>query len=394
MNLRNWSREHVRGLLVAIAITALGAGVLLAPPAGGAQSQKAATTATGQAAFGMTGSCAVDASGYCTVNHGLGVKPTAVTVTPALIGQLASVDPASTTATSFRVRFYWYEPGLFAAGTVIRYNAVLTVPDSAPPATTPPPASSPPVSTPPASSPPVSTPPATTPPPTTPTAGASPAQTCTSPNFTTTSTDNNGDGVTYGEYFVHNNMWNNSNGTYTLKACSADKWWEEATQPAPADHGVQTYPNVHKDYADVALFNSDGSPKIRSAKFAAATPATCTGCVYDVAFDAWLGSGLNNELMIWTENKGQTPAGSKVAAVTFAGHTYDVWHETGYTAYVSRDVQKFGTMPLGEILKDMNTRGWIPTKTTWQVDYGVEIVSTANVKQRFDFTDFSIDDDY
>jgi len=203
-----------------------------------------------------------------------------------------------------------------------------------------------------------------------------------------------GDGVTYGKYFVHNNMWNNSNGTYTLTACNFDNWYEEATQSTPGDFGVQTYPNVHQDYSDVALFNADGSTKIRSANFAAQTPATCTGCIYDVAFDIWLGANFNNELMIWTDNLGQTPAGSLVGTATFAGQTYNVWHETGYTAYVSQVTQKYGTMPLGAIFTDMKNRGWLPTATTWQVDFGVEIVSTGSVKKRFDFTDFSIDEDY
>jgi hypothetical protein len=179
-------------------------------------------------------------------------------------------------------------------------------------------------------------------------------------------------------------MWNNDNGTYTLGACNYNSWYVDVTQPMPGDKGVQAYPNVHKDYNDVAL------SKIKSATFAASTPATCTGCIYNVAFDAWIGDDLNNELMIWTENKGQVPAGDKKGTVTFGGFTYDVWHENGYTAYVSQVTQKSGTMPLASFFNDMATRGWAPKATTWQVDYGVEIVSTANAKQRFNFTDFSI----
>lgn len=371
-----------RAALLAGALVFLGVSL---SPATGASPQP--NTGVGQVV-----TCQVDAGSGCTIQHGLGVKPAGVTATAGSKGQLVSIPPASTTATMVRVNFNWRDGTTFPAGTsftfYIHYDLPASIPSPSPTATTP-------VETPPASTPPpVTTPPPTTPAPT-PTDTASPAQTCTSPNFTTTSTNNQGDGVTYGKYFVHNNMWNNDNGTYTLKACSAAKWFELATQPKPSDNGVQTYPNVHKDYNDVALFNADGSPKIRSAKFAAATPATCVGCVYDVAFDIWLGPGLNNELMIWTDNKGQTPAGSKsVTPFTAGGQTYDVWHESGYTAYVSRTTQKYGTMPLGEILKDMNTRGWIPTKTTWQVDYGVEVVSTAGTQQRFDFTDFSIDDDY
>jgi hypothetical protein len=179
-------------------------------------------------------------------------------------------------------------------------------------------------------------------------------------------------------------MWNNSNGTYTLAACNYDNWYVDVTQPLPGDRGVQAYPNVHKDYNDVALST------IQSARFAATTPANCSACIYNVAFDAWIGDGTSNELMIWTDNKNQTPAGSKVGTVTFGGFTYDVWHSSGYTAYVSQVTQKSGTMPLASFFSDMSKRGWISKATTWQVDYGVEVVSTGNTKQRFAFTDFAI----
>jgi hypothetical protein len=179
-------------------------------------------------------------------------------------------------------------------------------------------------------------------------------------------------------------MWNNDNGTYTLSACNYNNWYLDVTQPLPGDKGVQAYPNVHKDYDDVAL------SKIQSAKFAATSPANCPACIYNVAFDAWIGDDLNNELMIWTDNKGQVPAGDKIGTVTFGGFTYDVWHESGYTAYVSQVTQKSGTMPLASFFNDMVKRGWAPKATTWQVDFGVEVVSTGNTKQRFNFTDFSI----
>ena len=48
-------------------------------------------------------------------------------------------------------------------------------------------------------------------------------------------------------------------------------------------------------------------------------------------------------------------------------------------------------MPLSEFFKDVQNRGWRAT-TTWQVDYGVEIVDTNGNPERFDFTDFAITD--
>jgi hypothetical protein len=79
-------------------------------------------------------------------------------------------------------------------------------------------------------------------------------------------------------------------------------------------------------------------------------------CIYNGAFDVWIGDGTSNELMIWTDNKNQVPAGSKVGTVTFGGYTYDVWHSSGYTAHVSQVTQKSGTMPLASFSNDMSKR--------------------------------------
>lgn len=353
------------------------------------------STVTDLPSVGRIETCVLDANSGCTVLHGFGKKPVAITATasgPAIL----SIDPSRTDDKSYRLRALRYDGNRYRAGTKLTYTAHYDFVAAPAQPTTPTPTQTttptkPPTSTPTTTStptkPPTSTPTTTAPTttaPSTATPTSSPAGTCTKPSFLTTSTNNQGDGRTFGAYYVHNNMWNNDNGTYTLGACNYNSWYVEVTQPLPGDKGVQAYPNVHKDYNDVAL------SKIQSAKFAATTPASCDGCIYNVAFDAWIGDGLNNELMIWTENKGQVPAGRKVGTVNFGGFTYDVWHESGYTAYVSQVTQKSGTMPLASFFTDMVNRGWAPKATTWQVDYGIEVVSTANAKKRFDFTDFSI----
>ncbi|MFI5690377.1 hypothetical protein ACIA58_00935 [Kribbella sp. NPDC051586] len=358
------------------------------------------STVSALPSVGRVETCVLDAYSGCTVLHGFGQKPVAITATasgPAMV----SIDPSRTTDKDYRLRAVRYDGKKYRAGTKLTYTVhydftavpaqpTTPTPTSAPTTTatpTKPPTTTTPTATPTHTTttptkPPTST--TTAPTTTTPTSTGSPSATCTNPSFVTTSTNNQGDGRTFGAYYVHNNMWNNDNGTYTLSACNYNNWFLDVTQPKPGDNGVQAYPNVHKDYNDVAL------SKIQSAKFAASTPANCSACVYDVAFDVWVGDGLNNELMIWTDNKGQTPAGRKSGTVTFGGFTYDVWHEDGYTAYVSQVTQKSGTMPLASFFNDMATRGWAPKQTTWQVDYGVEVVSTGNTKQRFNFTDFSI----
>ncbi|TCC58686.1 hypothetical protein E0H73_25550 [Kribbella pittospori] len=390
---------------VVIPAVFLAIGALIAAPIAvqaAKDSPVAATTAsaadsavTDLPSVGRVETCVLDSNSGCTVLHGFGKKPTAITATasgPAML----SIDPSRTDDKSYRLRALRYDGQRYRAGTKLTYTAHYDFVEAPAQPTTPTPTTTstptkPPTSTPtttttptkpPTSTPTTTAPPTTTPSTTTPT--SSPAGTCTKPSFLTTSTNNQGDGRNFGAYYVHNNMWNNDNGTYTLGACNYNSWYVEVTQPLPGDKGVQAYPNVHKDYDDVAL------SKIQSAKFAASTPASCDGCIYNVAFDAWIGDGLNNELMIWTENKGQVPAGRKVGTVNFGGFTYDVWHESGYTAYVSQVTQKSGTMPLASFFSDMVNRGWAPKATTWQVDYGIEVVSTGNAKKRFDFTDFSI----
>lgn len=52
-----------------------------------------------------------------------------------------------------------------------------------------------------------------------------------------------------------------------------------------------------------------------------------SGGVWDVAYDMWLNGVADKnstELMIWTQNSGQTPAGSKRGTVTISGHSWDL----------------------------------------------------------------------
>lgn len=158
--------------------------------------------------------------------------------------------------------------------------------------------------------------------------------------------------------------------------------------PNHADNAVEAYPNVHKDYDDASV------TPIVAADFAGVGPK-CAGCIYNVAFDIWIGSGFTHELMIWTENWGQRPAGNQIATVTIGGHSYQVWRsgsgDGGILTYVSTPEQLSGTMPLALFFADARTRGWT-VNTTWQVDFGVETVDTNGTTQRFRFTDFEIYD--
>jgi hypothetical protein len=242
---------------------------------------------------------------------------------------------------------------------------------------------------------PTTTAPTTTAPTTTAPTTSAPTATATPPkNCTNGDTIKEGVAASYseadgGEYLIHNNNWNDDAGGNTvITACDYDNWYLISDTPNHSDMSVQTYPNVHRDYNNVPL------TRITSARFAATGPR-CTGCVYNIAFDVWLGSGFSHELMIWTDNWGQRPIGNIVDTVTIGGHEYQVWRsgsgDGGVFTYLSTTPQLSGDMPLSEFFKDVQNRGWKVT-TTWQVDYGVEIVDTNGNQERFDFTNFAITD--
>ena len=273
-------------------------------------------------------------------------------------------------------------------------NGATTTPTTAPPPPTTTAPAPPPTTTAPAP-PPTTTapapPPPTTAPPTTsaPTATATPPKTCTNGD-----TIEEGVAASYfepdgGEYLIHNNNWNdNAGGNTVVTGCDYNNWYLISDTPNHSDMSVQTYPNVHRDYNNVPLTS------ITSARFAATGPH-CTGCVWNIAFDIWIGQGFSHELMIWTENFGQRPAGNIVGTKTIGGHEYQVWRsgsgDGGILTYLSTTPQLSGELPLSEFFKDVRARGWTPT-TTWQVDYGVEIVDTNGNPERFNFTDFAITD--
>ena len=92
------------------------------------------------------------------------------------------------------------------------------------------------------------------------------------------------------------------------------------------DGAVKTYPNVHKDYHN---WSTGNEPRLSSfatirSSWAARTPHVG---IYNAAYDIWLnGVPGNREVMIWTDNYRQTPAGPVVARnVPLSGHTWKVY---------------------------------------------------------------------
>jgi hypothetical protein len=200
-------------------------------------------------------------------------------------------------------------------------------------------------------------------------------------------------------FIVHNNQWNASGSTVsqTVEACTYKSWNAIVTADNSAGDGaVKTYPNVHRDYhnwstgAEPPLSNY---PVLRST-FAADGPDSG---IYNIAYDIWLnGVPGNREVMIWTDNQGQRPAGSIVAnGISIGGKSWNLWatSDNHILTYVAVTDMTSGTVDLRAHLNDLITRNRVPaTSTLGQICFGVEVVSTGGAPMTFNFTDFSLTD--
>jgi hypothetical protein len=210
---------------------------------------------------------------------------------------------------------------------------------------------------------------------------------CTHPQFTTS--DPTG-GWTDGNYFVYNNMWNASSYSVqqTLNACSYHDWYVVATMNNDSGDGaVKTYPNVHEDFSERAISSFHSI----TSTFAEQSPHRG---IYEDAYDIWLNgvaTSGSTEVMVWTDNFNQVPAGSVQTSASFGGRTYKVWRRGSYIAFEADSNFSAGTVNLLAIFDWIIAKGWIASGSTLgQIDYGVELVSTDSTPATFSFTNFSI----
>lgn len=216
---------------------------------------------------------------------------------------------------------------------------------------------------------------------------------CSKPRFVTSDTNgmwNNGG------YIVHNNMWNVSgyDVSETLTACSYRDWSVRVTADDDrGDGAVKTYPNVHKDYHN---WSTGAEPRLSSFRtirstFAARTPRVG---IYNAAYDIWLdGVPGEHEVMIWTDNYRQVPAGSRFAKVRLSGHTWRVYATEGnhYIAFVPTERLTRGTLRLKSMLSWLVARGRLDRNVTLgQICFGFEVVSTGGSPAVFSVSDFSV----
>lgn len=201
-----------------------------------------------------------------------------------------------------------------------------------------------------------------------------------------------------GRYYADAGLWAAKGSDYRSRmvVCSAGSWKVRARVRDDGRGSVKAYPNVHLDFHDWRTGHEPQLSEFRRlrAVFGARSPDVG---VYNVAFDIWfngIGRGAR-ELMIWTENHGQTPAGKPIGRMRFAHRDWTIWQATmngiDYLALVPQRDLRQGRLPLLKVITRLIRRDLLPADSTLaQIGFGVEIVSTRGAPATFRFERFRV----
>ena len=181
-------------------------------------------------------------------------------------------------------------------------------------------------------------------------------------------------------------------GVQTLTSHGPGNWSVTSDQKA-GNTGVLSYPDV----GQVFTRGDDTDPPISAfsaitSSFTETMNATA-GTDAEAAYDIWVDSGSNTEeIMIWVDNHGQTPAGDDKGSVVIGGTTYELWNADGTVSFV-RSNEQSGTVDILAVLHWLQSNGYIgSTADLGQVDFGWEICSTGGAPETFTVSNYTLKD--
>jgi hypothetical protein len=182
-------------------------------------------------------------------------------------------------------------------------------------------------------------------------------------------------GVNGKEYVVQNNAWN-SNETQCVDARGTAFTVTRGLFDLPTNGPPATYPAIFKGCHWGNCTERSGMP-LQVANLPAVVSSwsvtvPVTARAYDVAYDVWFnrspstsGQPDGTELMIWLDHGGGVqPAGSKVATVTVAGASWDLWAgkmgSWKYVAYVRQPAtHQVDNLDIRALTQDSVSRGYV-----------------------------------
>ncbi|HEY2671247.1 MAG TPA: cellulose binding domain-containing protein [Rugosimonospora sp.] len=177
-----------------------------------------------------------------------------------------------------------------------------------------------------------------------------------------------------GKYIVQNNNWGDST-TQCINVTDTGFTVASASHNKAQNGAPGAYPSVYAGCHYANCSTGSGLPMaVSSSQFASiATSASMTypnnGSVYDASYDIWFdptartdGQNTGAELMVWLNHTGSVqPVGSRVATVSLAGGTWDVWYgNSGWNviSYVRQSATNSISFNVSSFWNDIVSRGY------------------------------------
>jgi hypothetical protein len=208
-------------------------------------------------------------------------------------------------------------------------------------------------------------------------AAASAAHTCIATNGNTCS---------FGHWEVYNNTWGPTPGTYVVHAHGPGNWWVAANQNGGGGCGgcaVEAYESSQWNYNDIPY----SSIKYLDSHFSETMPKGSlkkNGFDAEAAYDLFLHGSDTDEVMVWVDNQGQTPAGSYYGTARIHGQKFKVYDAGETKSFVLKKNETKGTVYYYAVLRWLHNRGMLASSDTiWQFNFGWEICDTNGTTQIF-----------
>jgi hypothetical protein len=196
----------------------------------------------------------------------------------------------------------------------------------------------------------------------------------------------NGNVCTFGHWVIYNNTWGPTPGSYVIHARSKGNWHVVADQNGGGGCGgcaVEAYESAQWDYSNVPY----SSIKSLSSSFSESMPTgslSKNGVDAEAAYDMFLTGSDTDEVMVWVDNQGQTPAGSLYGVERIHGRRFGVYVSGGTKSFVLQKNETSGTIDYLAILSWLHRHGMLAsTDTLSQFNFGWEICDTGGVARTF-----------
>ena len=192
---------------------------------------------------------------------------------------------------------------------------------------------------------------------------------------------------------VIQDVWHPVDIVQKLTAYSTGDWSFTATATGTA---VQSYPDTQQTMSQSTGLANPLTPDVSSSY----TETSPSAGDFESAYDIWLGSltngsgQYNQEIMIWTDNHGQTPAGKDTGkSAVIGGVTYEIWAtpNNSTVTMVAGANALSGSLDITTAITDLQSDGNVAAGEGYsQIDYGYEICSTGGSPETFGVSAYTL----